>query len=121
MEKRKSPRFDKVDNLKGKLHNVVNFHVKDISYYGINLICNLMANIGVTYNIIINKNDEKEEFTIKVIRSEAQPFESKYSNLQSGGMLFNIGAEFAEIDEKKKKFLEYIINEKEDLNGVLLL
>ncbi len=121
MEKRKSYRYESVEKLKGKLYNVVNFNVKNISYEGINIICGFITKIGTIYNIYLAKNEEKKDFKIKIIRSEAQPFEDKHEDLSSKGMLYNVGAEFVDLNEERKEFLKYIINDENNLDGALLI
>ena len=116
MEKRKEVRHDKVEKLKGKLYSFVNFKVKNISRKGLRLVCGFIIKVGTVYSIYLNKNEKKKDFKIKIVRAEACPFDEKYIDLYSDGILYEIGAEFIDLNKERKEFLENIINEENDFD-----
>ena len=56
MEKRKSVRFDKVERLKGKLYDVINFKVLNISHEGLSFVCGFITKAAKTYIIYSHNN-----------------------------------------------------------------
>lgn len=61
MEKRKNNRFNALNAMKGKLYNVVNSLVKNISKEGLNLISNFQPTIGTTHKIFLfNTTDDSD-------------------------------------------------------------
>ncbi len=121
MEKRKHSRFKDVEELSGKLYNVINFRVQDLSPKGISLICGLVAQIGTIYSIFLCNDDDKKDFRIKIIRSEAFPMDEKYADLRSDGMLYLIGAEFIDMNSERERYLDDIIHGSIDFNGVFFV
>ncbi len=120
MERRKSVRYDGLSDLMGKLYNVVNFHVKNISKDGINIVSHFQPNIGSSYIIYINNEGQVQDFHIRVIRAEVYSFDSGESSSNSGGMRYSIGAVFEQIDETRKKFIRTLIATKcNNIDGFL--
>lgn len=112
MERRKSVRYNGLSDLMGKLYNVVNFHVKNISKDGINIVSHFQPNIGSGYVIYINNEGQIQDFHIRVTRAEVYSFDSDVNSSHSGGMRYSIGAVFEQIDETRKKFIRTLIATK---------
>jgi hypothetical protein len=114
MEKRKSNRFNALDDMKGKLYNVVNFLVKNISKEGINLISNFQPIIDSSYKIfLLNTTDGSQlDFEIEISRAQVDSFNApKYAAL-SPGLVYSIGARFINLDEKQQEFLNQFLIKK---------
>jgi hypothetical protein len=114
MEKRKSNRFNALNDMKGKLYNVVNFLVKNISQEGLNLISNFQPVIGSSHKIfLLNTSDNsKQDFEIEINRAEVESFNpQKYAAL-SPGLLYSIGASFINLNEKQLEFLTKFLKKK---------
>ncbi len=121
MEKRNNPRINEVGDLQGKLFSVVSFKVQNISSDGLNLICGLAAKIGKTYHVHLKKDEVKKDFRIKIIRAEAHPFDEKYKDLYSEGMLYTIGAKFVDLDEERTSFIKKVIKGKNEFIGEFVI
>jgi hypothetical protein len=115
MEKREKKRFFKVDKLKGKLFNVVEFRVKDISLCGINIISSLNPTVGTDYMIYLYNKGQKQDFMINVVRAEVIPFKEKFSLGSYHGAFFSIGCKFINHNEERIRFLEAAMESQEDL------
>jgi len=116
MEKRKNTRYDVLQEMKGKLYNVVSFLVNNISIDGVNLVCNFQPVIGSTYKIYLipNSGGSQQDFDIEISRAEVAAFDSqKYSTL-APGLLYSIGARFKALDPKQQEFLAAFIKKKSD-------
>ncbi|HUU06562.1 MAG TPA: hypothetical protein VMZ49_11875 [Patescibacteria group bacterium] len=114
MEKRKNTRYDVLQEMKGKLYNVVSFLVNNISIDGVNLICNFQPVIGSTYRIYLipNSDGSQQDFEIEISRAEVAAFDpQKYSAL-APGLLFSVGARFKALDQKQRGFLTAFIKKK---------
>ncbi len=107
MEKRRNKRISALNEMKGKLYNVVNFLVENISQDGLNLVSNFQPVIGATYKIfLINTAGAcQHDFEIEVNRAQVQQYNpEKYAALPPG-LLYSIGAAFRNQDEKRLEFL----------------
>jgi hypothetical protein len=114
MEKRKSNRFNALDEMKGKLYNVVNFLVKNISKEGLNLISNFQPVIGSAHKIILfnTTNDSQQDFEIEINRAQVESFNAKKYAALSPGLLYSIGARFYNLNEKQLEFLTRFLKNK---------
>lgn len=114
MEKRKSSRFNALNEMQGKLYNVVNFLVENISKEGLNLISSFQPVIGSIYKIFLfNTTDSsQQDFEIEINRAQAEPFNAtKYTALPPG-LLYSIGAIFKNLNEKQLEFLTRFLKKK---------
>jgi len=114
MEKRKNARFDALQEMKGKLYNVVSFLVNNISIDGLNLVSNFQPVIGSSYKIYLTHNQagSQQDFEIEITRAEVATFDSKkYSSLPPG-LLFSIGARFKALDPAQREFLVAFLKKK---------
>ena len=114
MEKRKSNRFNALNEMNGKLYNVVNFLVKNISIEGLNLVSNFQPSIGSSYKIFLfnTADDSQQDFEIEINRAQVEPFDDiKYTAL-APGLLFSFGAHFNNLDEKQLEFLTQFLKKK---------
>jgi len=114
MEKRKSTRFNALNEMKGKLYNVVNFLVKNISKEGVNLISNFQPIIGSLYKIFLfNTTDgSQQDFEIEINRAQVESFNDKNYAALSPGLLYSIGASFKNLNEKQLEFLTRFLKKK---------
>jgi len=114
MEKRKSNRFNALDEMKGKLYNVVNFLVKNISKDGVNLISNFQPVIGSTYKIFLfnTTDNNQQDFEIEINRAQVEAFNAKKYGALSAGLLYSIGASFKNPNEKQLEFLIRFLKKK---------
>jgi hypothetical protein len=114
MEKRKSNRFNALNEMKGKLYNVVNFLVKNISKEGLNMISNFQPVIGSNYKIyIFNTTDSSQQnFEIEINRAQVESFNAKKYAALSPGLLYSIGASFNNLNEKQLEFLTQFLKKK---------
>jgi hypothetical protein len=114
MEKRRSNRINALNEMKGKLFNVVNFLVDNISREGLNLISNFQPVIGSTYKIYLfdTADGRQQDFEIEINRAQVQASNPiKYAALSSG-LLFSIGANFSNPNEKQQEFLARFLQKK---------
>jgi len=114
MEKRRSERINALNEMKGKLYNVVNFLVQNISLDGVNLVSNFQPTIGASYKIFLfNTGDgSQQEFEIEINRARVEPQDQeKYSALPPG-LLYSIGAGFINQDEERRDFLTRFLKNK---------
>jgi len=117
MEKRRSERFNALNEMKGKLFNVVNFLIENISKEGLNLISNFQPVIGSSYKIFLfnTRNDSQQDFEIEINRARVESSNpTKYAAL-SPGLLYSIGASFINQNEKRLEFLTLFLK-KESLD-----
>jgi hypothetical protein len=114
MEKRKNTRYDVLQDMKGKLYNVVSFLVNNISIDGINLVSNLQPVLGSNYKIYLihNSDGSQEDFEIEITRAEVAAFDSKKYSTLAPGLLFSIGAKFKTLDQKQRDFLVAFLKKK---------
>ena len=114
MEKRKSNRFNALDEMKGKLLNVVVFMVKNISKEGLNLISNFQPIIGSSYKIFLfNTTDSsQQDFEIEINRAQVESFNAKKYTALSPGLLYSIGASFNNLNERQLEFLSRFLKKK---------
>ena len=84
MERRKSVRYNGLSDLMGKLYNVVNFHVKNISKDGINIVSHFQPNIGSSYVIYINNEGQIQDFHIRVIRRSTRSIRARAAPIRGG-------------------------------------
>jgi len=106
VEKRKSKRLDlKAVNVRGKLYNVINFKVRDISLGGIKLLSNFHTEISTRYTIILFNDGEQQDFEIEILRVEVDSFSTQESSVFSPGIVYAISGQFIRLDEIQKKFL----------------
>jgi hypothetical protein len=114
MEKRKNNRFNALNEMKGKLYNVVNFLVKNISKEGLNLISNFQPIIGSSYKIFLfNTTDgSQQDFEIEINRAQVESFNAKKYAALSPGLLYSIGASFNNLNEKQLEFLTRFLKKK---------
>jgi hypothetical protein len=114
MEKRKSTRYSVLNDMKGKLMNVVSFLVNNISIDGINLVSNFQPVIGSIYKIYLvhNSTGIQQDFEIEISRAEVASFDSKKYAALSAGLLFSIGARFKNLDPKQRDFLVSFMQKK---------
>ena len=112
MERRKSVRYDGLSDLTGKLYNVINFHVKNISREGINIVSHFQPIIGSSYMIYINNDGQIQDFHIRALRVEVYSFDSGTDVTHPGGMKYSIGAVFEQVDETRKKFIRTLMATK---------
>jgi hypothetical protein len=114
MEKRRNERINALNEMKGKLYNVVNFLVQNISLNGVNLVSNFQPIIGASYKIFLfNTSDSsQQEFEIEINRAQVESmFHEKYAALEPG-LLYSIGAGFINQDEERQEFLNRFLNKK---------
>lgn len=114
MEKRRSKRINALNEMKGKLYNVVNFLVENISKEGLNLISNFQPVLGSSYKIFLfNTGDgTQQDFEIEINRAQvASANPQKYAAL-SPGLLYSIGASFINPNEKRLEFLQLFLKKK---------
>ena len=114
MEKRKSNRFDALNEMKGKLFNVVNFLVNNISNEGLNLVSNFQPVIGSSYKIFLfnTADGSQQDFEIEINRAEVDAFDAQKYAALSPGLLFSIGARFKNLNEKQQEFLTRFLKKK---------
>ena len=114
MEKRKSNRFNALNEMKGKLYNVVNFLVKNISKEGLNLISNFQPVIGSSHKIfLLNTTDgSQQDFEIEINRAQVESFNAQKYAALSPGLIYSIGATFIQLDEKQLDFLTQFLKKK---------
>lgn len=114
MEKRKNTRVDGLQEMKGKLYNVLSFLVNNISIDGINLVSNFQPVIGSQYKIYLiqNRDGSQQDFEIEITRAEVAAFDSKKYPTLDPGLLFSIGARFQPLDQKQREFLVSFLKEK---------
>ncbi len=114
MEKRRSKRIDALNEMKGKLYNVVNFLVQNISRDGLNLVSNFQPVIGASYQIFLfnTSDNNQQDFEIEINRAQVESFSpEKYAAL-APGLLYSIGAGFINQDEKRLEFLTRFLKKK---------
>lgn len=114
MEKRKNNRFNALNEMKGKLYNVLNFLVKNIIKEGLNLISNFQPIIGSSHKIFLfNTTDgSQQDFEIEINRAQVESVNvQKYAAL-SPGLLYSIGASFNNLNEKQLEFLIRFLKNK---------
>lgn len=114
MEKRRSMRINALNEMKGKLYNVVNFLVQNISRDGLNLVSNFQPVIGASYQIFLfnTRGSEQQDFEIEINRAQVESFDpDKYAAL-APGLLYSIGASFINQDEKRLEFLRRFLKIK---------
>jgi hypothetical protein len=114
MEKRRSQRISALNEMKGKLYNVVNFLVENISQDGLSLVSNFQPVIGATYKIYLINTPAacQHDFEITVNRAQVQQYNpEKYAAL-APGLLYSIGAVFMNQDDKRKQFLADFLKNK---------
>jgi hypothetical protein len=114
MEKRKSNRFNALNEMKGKLYNVVNFLVKNISKEGLNLISNFQPIIGSSHKIFLfNTTDGSQmDFEIEINSAQVESFTDKKYAALSPGLLYSIGASFNNLNEEQQEFLTRFLKKK---------
>jgi hypothetical protein len=114
MEKRKSNRFNALDEMKGKLYNVVNFLVKNISKEGLNLISNFQPVIDSAYKIFLfnTSDNSQQDFEIEIIRAQVESVNAKNYSALSPGLIYSIGASFNNLNEKQLEFLTRFLKKK---------
>lgn len=107
MEKRKSNRINALNEMKGKLYNVVNFLVKNISKEGLNLISNFQPVIGSSHKIFLfdTSNDSQLDFEIEINRAQVESFNAQKYSALAPGLIYSIGASFVKPNEKQLEFL----------------
>ena len=116
MEKRKNTRYNVLQEMKGKLYNVVSFLVNNISIDGINLVSNFQPVIGSIYKIYLvhNSDGSQQDFAIEITRAEVTAFESEKHSTLAPGLLFSIGARFRTLEQKQRDFLVAFLKKKKD-------
>jgi len=114
MEKRRSERIDAMNEMKGKLYNVVNFLVRNISREGLNLVSNFQPVIGSSYKIFLfnTSDNSQQDFEIEINRAQVEAFDPKKFAALEPGLLFSIGASFANQDEKRMDFLAHFLKKR---------
>lgn len=114
MEKRKNNRFNVLNEMKGKLYNVLNFLVKNISKEGLNLISNFQPIIGSSHKIFLfNTTDgSQQDFEIEINRAQVESFDAQKYALLSPGLIYSIGARFNNLNEKQLEFLTRFLKNK---------
>jgi len=114
MEKRRSKRISALNEMKGKLYNVVNFLVQNISQDGLKMVSNFQPVIGATYKIyLINTAaTSQHDFEIEVNRAQVEHYDAEKYAALSPGLLYSIGAVFMNQDEKRKEFLASFLKNK---------
>lgn len=114
MEKRKNNRFNVLNEMKGKLYNVLNFLVKNISKEGLNLISNFQPIIGSSHKIFLfNTTDgSQQDFEIEINRAQVESFDAQKYALLSPGLIYSIGASFNNLNEKQLEFLTRFLKNK---------
>jgi hypothetical protein len=114
MEKRRSERSNALHEMKGKLYNVVNFLVQNISQEGLNLVSNFQPVIGASYKIFLcnTTDNSQEDFEIEINRAQVESFNpEKYAPL-APGLIYSIGAGFINQNEKRLEFLARFLKKK---------
>jgi len=114
MEKRRSQRISAMNEMKGKLYNVVNFLVQNISQDGLNLVSNFQPVIGATYKIYLISTAcaSQHDFEIEVNRAQVECYDAEKYAALAPGLLYSIGAIFMNQDEKRKEFLAGFLKNK---------
>jgi hypothetical protein len=114
MEKRRSQRIDALNEMKGKLFNVVNFLVVNISQDGLHLVSSFQPVIGAQYKIFLFNTAAacQQDFEIEINRAQVEPYNpEKYAAL-SPGLLYAIGAKFISQNKKRQEFLTFFLQNK---------
>jgi hypothetical protein len=114
MEKRRSNRINALNDMKGKLYNVINFLVENISKDGLNLTSNFQPVIGSTYKIYLfdTTDGTQQDFEIEINRAQVEAFNPQKHATLAPGLLFSIGASFTNPNEKRLEFLTRFLNKK---------
>jgi hypothetical protein len=114
MEKRRSERINALNQMKGKLYNVVNFLVQNISQDGLNLVSNFQPVIGATYKMFLfnTSDNSQQDFEIVINRAQVESFNPDKFSALAPGLLYAIGAGFINQDEKRLEFLTRFLNKK---------
>lgn len=118
-EKRTSRRVGlKSVTIHGKLYNVVQFKVKDLSWGGINILSNFQAAVGHTYTICLFQNGHHLDFEIEVLRAEVESIVNQPTDFIGGGLLLSIAARFINLNEERKSFLRHFLAHGDDGNDI---
>jgi hypothetical protein len=114
MEKRRSERISALNEMKGKLYNVVNFLVQNISQDGLNLVSNFQPVIGAKYKMFLfnTSDNSQQDFEILINRAQVESFNPDKFAALAPGLLYAIGACFINQDEKRLEFLTRFLNNK---------
>jgi hypothetical protein len=114
MEKRRSDRINALNEMKGKLFNLVNFLVENISREGLNLISNFQPVIGSTYKIFLfdTVDGGQQDFEIEINRAQVKSADPKKYAALAPGLLYSIGASFTSPNEKRLEFLNRFLKKK---------
>ncbi|HSQ35619.1 MAG TPA: hypothetical protein VLQ89_06485 [Candidatus Binatia bacterium] len=114
MEKRRSQRMDALATMKGKLFNVVNFMVVNISQDGLHLVSSFQPIIGASYKIFLfNTNAaSQQDFEIEINRAQVEPYNPERFAALSPGLLYAIGAKFINQNKKRQEFLTFFLQNK---------
>lgn len=114
MEKRRSQRMDALNTMKGKLFNVVNFLVVNISQDGLHLVSSFQPTLGATYKIFLfNTNaGSQQDFEIEINRAQVQAYDEKKHIALTPGLLYAIGAKFINQNKKRQEFLAFFLQNK---------
>jgi hypothetical protein len=114
-EKRSSRRVETTIQLNGKLYNVVDFKVRNISIGGINIICNFQPQVGSQYTIFLMDNGVTQDFDVQVLRCEV---EGKVKPGEPPKL--SIGARFVNLDSERRRFLDCFLKKQGEHEGGLL-
>jgi hypothetical protein len=114
MEKRRSERISALNEMKGKLYNVVNFLVQNISQDGLNLVSNFQPVIGAKYKMFLfnTSDNSQQDFEILINRAQVESFNPDKFAALAPGILYAIGASFINQNEKRLEFLTRFLNNK---------
>jgi hypothetical protein len=114
MEKRRSERISALNEMKGKLYNVVNFLVQNISQDGLNLVSNFQPVIGAKYKMFLfnTSDNSQQDFEILINRAQVESFNPDKFAALAPGLLYAIGAGFINQNEKRLEFLTRFLNNK---------
>jgi hypothetical protein len=114
MEKRRSERISALNEMKGKLYNVVNFLVENISQEGLSLVSAFQPVIGSSYKIFLfNTGDNsQQDFEIEINRAQVVSHSPEKHAALPPGLIFSIGARFVGQNPERLEFLARFLNKK---------
>ncbi len=119
IEKRRDLRVEpKAVSVRGKLYNVINFRIRDISEGGICLLSNFMATVGSTYSIFLFEGGHHQEFDIRVVRAEVDRVNADEDEVFSPGLILAISACFVQLTDERSEFLKELLSRNRTENEV---
>ncbi len=113
-EKRKEKRVDLESRaVRGKLYNVVQFRVKDLSWSGINIHSSFQAEVGRTYHIHLFQDGRQQDFEIEVLRAQVDSILARPTEIFASGLLYAIAARFVRMNAERSSFLRHFLERRD--------